>query len=322
MKKVLCIGSVTCDILMTPVDHFPAPGVLQSVDRLYVSVGGCAANAAIDLGKLGMTVALSCKVGRDSFGDFVIESAAENRVDTRWVVRSESELTTTSVVMVNSVGERCFLYYPGSAARFDAGDVPAEALRWSDIVFVAGAMLLTDFDGEPCAAVLKNARSFGKMTVMDTAWDFQDIWLPKILPALAYVDLFMPSLEEAKKLTGAEDVAKIADRLFDLGVTNVVIKLGAKGAYICPRGGERVHIPTYDFVKAVDTTGAGDAFCAGFLAGLIKGYDFYDSGRIANAVGTHCVMKMGASAGIVPFEEIIGFLEKHDLRFVGRNLHN
>ncbi len=76
----------------------------------------------------------------------------------------------------------------------------------------------------------------GKVTVMDTAWDFQDVWMPKLEGALRYTDLFMPSIEEAKKLTGEEDSAVIADKFFGMGVKNVVIKLGAKGAYICPRG--------------------------------------------------------------------------------------
>ena len=71
MKKVLCIGSVITDVIVSPADSVPTPGTLRAVDSVSTHVGGCAANAAIDLGRLGVPAVLCCKVGADSFGDFV-----------------------------------------------------------------------------------------------------------------------------------------------------------------------------------------------------------------------------------------------------------
>ena len=180
MKKVLCIGSVTTDVIVKPVNQVPTPGELWSVDGVSTHVGGCASNAAIDLAKLGVPVTLSCKVGKDSFGDFVIKTAKENGVNTDGIVADETVATTVSIVCINSSGERSFLYYPGSAAAFRMEDVTDELIDSVDIVFVAGAMLLTEFDGNPCAELMKKARAKGKMTIMDTAWDFENKWLPKI----------------------------------------------------------------------------------------------------------------------------------------------
>ena len=308
MKKVLCIGSVTTDVIVSPADSVPTPGTLRAVDSVTTHVGGCAANAAIDLGRLGVPAVLCCKVGADSFGDFVEESVRASGADTRGIVRDPAVSTTVSIVCVQSGGERSFLYCPGSTSAFTAADVPDALLEEADIVFIAGAMLLTAFDGEGAARVLERARRMGKTTVMDTAWDFEDIWLPKVEAALPHLDLFMPSVEEAAKLTGETETGRIADRLLEMGPKNVVVKTGKTGALLCPAGGPRQQVPTWRSVRAVDTTGAGGAFCAGFLAGMAQGWDFTRCGVFANAVGTHCVMAIGASTGIRPIAEIEAFI--------------
>jgi len=313
MKKVLCIGSVTTDVIVMPADSIPTPGTLRAVDSISTHVGGCASNVAIDLAKLGIPVMLSCKVGNDNFGDFVKKTASDIGVDVRGVVINEQVSTTVSVVCVSSEGERSFLYYPGSTSAFTEQNVSNELLNEAEIVFVAGAMLLSNFDGKPCASLMKNARSKGKYTVMDTAWDFDDVWLPKVVDVLPELDLFMPSIEEAAKLTGETDINLVADKLFEFGCKNVIIKLGKDGALVCPAGKERVVLPTYRSIKPVDTTGAGDSFCAGFLAGLAQGWDYYKSVAFANAVGTHCIMYVGASTGIKSIEETLDFMNTHSL---------
>ncbi|MEG1640739.1 MAG: carbohydrate kinase family protein [Ruthenibacterium sp.] len=309
MKKILCIGGVTADIIVSPVDSVPEPGTLRAVQSTSMHVGGCAANAAIDLAKLGIRPVLCCKVGKDSFGEFVLKQTESAGVDTSGIICSPDIATTTSVVCVSSEGERSFLYTPGSTAALHAQDIPLHLIDRCDIVFVAGAMLLSEFDGEPCRRILEYGRSKGKFTVMDTAWDFDDVWLPKIEPVLAALDLFMPSYEEAVHLSGKTDPAEIADFLIGKGVKNVIIKLGNQGAYFCPEGEEGFVLPTYRKIKPVDTTGAGDSFCAGFLCGLTQGWNFQQSGAFANAVGTHCIQAIGASAGIRPIAEILKFME-------------
>ena len=146
LKRILCAGSVTADVIVTPADSVPTPGTLRAVEGVSTHVGGCAANAAIDLAKLGVPVTLSCKVGRDSFGRFVRETAGEAGVDIWGIVEDGGVSTTVSIVCVNSSGERSFLYNPGSAAAYTLEDIDLRLVEECDIVFVAGAMLL-------CAAV-------------------------------------------------------------------------------------------------------------------------------------------------------------------------
>ena len=311
MKRIACIGSVTTDILVKPADAIPAPGVLQYVDDVQMHVGGCAANAAMDMGKMGIPSELICLVGEDNFGNFVKASASQAGVGIKGIRSRASVPTTGSVVCINSSGERSFMYNPASTSDFSLEDIDEDVLASCDIIFVAGAMLLTKFDGEPCAKLMKRMQEAGKFTVMDTAWDSEGVWLPKIEAVLPYLDLFMPSYDEAVKLTGETDADRIADFFFDKGVKTVIIKIGSKGALICETREKRYILPTYLSVKPVDTTGAGDSFCAGFLSGLSMGWDYRRSGQLANAVGTHCIMAIGATGAIGKVDTILKFMEEH-----------
>ena len=313
MKKILCIGSLTTDVIVKHASSVPTAGTLRSVDSITTHVGGCASNAAIDLAKLGVPVVFSGKIGKDSFGSFVKETLMQNGVDTRGLVADDKVSTTVSIVCVYESGERSFLYQPGSSSEFRLEDIDKSLIDECDIIFYAGAMLMQSLDGEPIAELMKYAKSKGKYTVMDTAWDFEDIWLPKVKPVIPYLDLFMPSIEEAQKITGEQDINRVADRLFELGAENVIVKAGKDGALVCPKGLERKMMPTYLKFKPVDTTGAGDSFCAGFLAGLAQGWDYYESAAFANAVGTHCIMCVGASTGIKPIGEILKFMEENKI---------
>lgn len=169
------------------------------------------------------------------------------------------------------------------------------------------------FDGEGCAQMLKKAKGMGKCTVLDTAWDDAGRWMDVLEPALKYVDYFIPSIEEAEKLSGETDPDRIADVFFDKGVKSVVIKLGKRGCYLRETyESEPQYFPAYTSVKAVDTTGAGDSFCSGFLYGLANGFSLPEACRLANAVGAHCVMATGATTGIQPYAEIQKFIEEQE----------
>lgn len=310
MKKILCIGSVTADIILRTVEKLPAPGELQAVENASLHIGGCAANAARDLCKLGCQAQLCCKVGTDQFGDFVLLKAEDAGMDAAGIVFDPSVSTTVSIVTVNPDGERSFLYNPGSTAAFTVEDIPDRLVDWADIVFVAGALLTPAFDGEPCARFLQQCQQAGKVTVMDTAWDYEGRWREKIQAAWPFLDWFLPSLEEAKKLSGLEEAEEIAAYFRSAGVRNVIIKLGAKGVYVLLQNGKSRVLPGFKNITPVDTTGAGDAFCAGFLAGLSMNWMPFDSAVLGNAVGAHCIMQVGASSGIRPLSEILDFIEQ------------
>jgi sugar/nucleoside kinase (ribokinase family) len=132
-----------------------------------------------------------------------------------------------------------------------------------------------------------------------------------IAPCLPYLDYFIPSLEEAEMISGKSNPEEIADSFLEAGVKTAVIKLGSKGCFIKNKAGDKYFIDSFKGIKAVDTTGAGDSFAAGFITGIVKGWDLYKCGKFANAVGAHCVMKVGATSGIKTIDEIQKFINSY-----------
>ncbi|MGA2642398.1 MAG: carbohydrate kinase family protein, partial [Spirochaetia bacterium] len=208
-------------------------------------------------------------------------------------------------------GERTFLHCYGANGAFTDEDVDYEILKKSKIVFVGGFMLMPEFDGEACARVLKRAKALGKYTALDTAWDTKERWMDALRPSLAYIDLFIPSYEEAVMFCNKTEPEEIADFFLETGVQTIVIKLGEKGCFVKNETGQKYAVPAYKNIKTVDTTGAGDSFVAGFLTGLLKGMNLYECGKFANAVGAHCVMEVGASTGIKSYDEIQVFMNNY-----------
>lgn len=313
MFDVACIGILVADVIARTVDSLPETGKLERIEKIELYTGGCAASASIDMARLGVKVAVIGKVGNDGFGKFMLNALKTEDVDVTGIKESSTESTSSSVVTVDSKGERTFLHCFGANAELSADDIDMDIVKNSKIVLVAGTMLMPKFDGQQCAEVLFKAKQMGKPTVLDVAWDSTGRWMEILKPCMKHIDIFMPSIDEAIMLSGKEEPEDIADAFLDMGVKTVVIKLGKKGCFIKSSNSEKYTIPTYTHIKAVDTTGAGDSFVAGFITGLAKGWGLYECGRFANAVGTHCVMAIGASTGIKSFNEIMEFIKNNKL---------
>ncbi len=312
MIDIACVGIIVADAIAKPVEKIPAKGKLELVDTLSLYTGGCAASAAIDMAKIGINVAIIGKMGNDGFGKFMKSAFEEYGVDTDGLIINENGSTSASLVIVMADGERSFIHCLGENATFVESDIDYSIIDKAKLIFVAGKMLMPSFDGEGCATFLKKCKQKGKVTALDTAWDSKGRWMKVLGASMPYIDYFLPSYEEAVELSGKTKPEEIADVFLSMGPKTVVIKLGKDGCFIKTKGGEMYSIPTYDRIKPVDTTGAGDSFCAGFLTALVKGKNLPECGKFANAVGTHCVMAKGASTGIKSEEEILKFMDNYE----------
>ena len=303
---VLCLGILVADIVAKPIEEMPGKGKLQLVDTMELHTGGCASNAGYDLSKLGISTGLMGKVGMDGFGDFFIKYMEDSGLDTRGIKRTSSANTSATMVMVSADGERTFFHYLGANGELCYDDIDFDILREAKILHIAGAFLMPKFDGESTATVLKQARDLGITTSLDTAWDSRGNWMSLLEPCLYHLDIFMPSIEEARMVTGREEPPEIADSLLSYGIGTVALKMGEQGSYIRTRDWE-MYVPIFE-VKTVDATGAGDAFAAGFLAGVSKGWGHREAAKLASAVGACCVTAMGATAGVKNWEETLSFM--------------
>jgi sugar/nucleoside kinase (ribokinase family) len=307
MPDIVCLGIIVADVIARPVDAYPQRGELALCRELRPSIGGCAANTGIGLQKLGVPTAIIGKVGRDGFGDLALGILKSHGVDTSGVVTDENTATSATMVMVASDGERSFIHYIGANAEFTADDVNWDLIRGAKLLHVAGHFVMPKFDGSSCAQVLKTAREMGVQTALDTVWDASGGWMQTLRPVLPYIDYFVPSFHEARQcVPGAATPQEVARAFQDEGVGVVALKMGEAGSYV-RAGSDEWHLPAYK-VQSVDATGAGDAFAAGFLAGVANGFDVETCGRLGNAVGACCVTQVGTVAGIRSLQETLDFM--------------
>jgi sugar/nucleoside kinase (ribokinase family) len=303
MADVACLGILVADLVGKPVESLPEKGKLQFVEQMALHTGGCASSTAIALAKIGVDAALIGKVGRDGLGDFFAHELQKHGVGTGGLKREPSANTSSTMVMVTPDGERTFLHYVGVNATFKEEDIDLDLVRDAKVFAVLGCFLMPGFDGEPMARVLKRVKETSATVVLDTAWDPTGRWMSLLEPCLRHVDYFLPSYEEAVQLSGKETPEEIAAAFFEYGVQVVGVKLGERGAYVRRRGEVGFYVPALR-VEAVDATGAGDCFVAGFLTGLVKGWDLERTARFACATGAACVTCLGATTGIRPLGEI------------------
>jgi sugar/nucleoside kinase (ribokinase family) len=306
VPQVACLGILVADLLGRPIDALPPRGRLGLVDQMTLHIGGCAANTGIGLARLGVETAVLGKVGADGLGAFVMTTLESNGVDTRGVVQDSSVGTSATMVLVSSDGERTFLHHLGGNAHYRAEDVEWRAIDGARILHAAGALVMPALDGAPMAEVMRRARERGIFTSLDTVWDATGRWMETLGPCLPHADYFLPSLAEAQQLTGRQEPSEVASTLLDAGVHVVGLKLGEEGCFVRTTDSE-LRVPAMN-VRVVDGTGSGDAWVAGFLCGVVHGWDLERTARFANAVGALSVTAVGATSGIRSLEETERFL--------------
>jgi sugar/nucleoside kinase (ribokinase family) len=315
VPDVTCVGGVVADIVGRPIDALPERGQLAFVERMELHSGGGAANVGMVLDRLSIRAAIIGKVGKDGFGDYLIQRFAYVGIDVSGMRRDPLNATAAAFVLTHSDGERSFLHYVGANGTLGLEDVDMEIVRRSKILHAGNMLILPSLDGSPLAELFRQAQAMGVLTSLDTAWDPTGAWMQKLAPCLPYTDYFLPSYEEAKRLAPGYDTPDdVAQCLLDAGAKVVALKMGAEGSYVRSQDGFRLRLPALP-VPVVDTTGAGDAYIAGFLTGLVRKWDLEQCAHYAGAVGAACVTAIGTTAGIGGYVEIFDLLRRLGVMF-------
>ncbi|MCM8757313.1 MAG: carbohydrate kinase family protein [Candidatus Omnitrophica bacterium] len=308
-KKVLCAGLLVGDFISKPVATMPERGKLTLVEKSELHVGGCAANTGLVLKRLGGKVAILGKVGEDNLGRFILRILQESGIETEAVKTIPGVTTSGTSVLVHPDGERSFIHSLGANALLSDEDFEEKYIEQFAILHLAGVLLMPRLEGESLTKVVKKAKSLGVTVCLDTAWDSRGVWMKALKGALSYVDYFLPSIEEARMITGCQTPEEIALYLLDCGVENVALKMGEKGSFIMNRQTKR-YFPVLP-IEVVDTTGSGDGYVAGFLAGLLRNLPFESCGLLGNLAGAKIATAIGANSGIASWEDLLAFGEKY-----------
>jgi sugar/nucleoside kinase (ribokinase family) len=294
-----------------PVSHLPRAGELVLTPRTHLSIGGCAANVAVDLVRLGRKAAVVGRVGDDVFGRFVIDALAHAGVDVGQIASSPGEATSTSMI-INVRGEdRRFIHAPGANAQLDGNEISPALLAQTRSVYVGGYGLSERPAPEAITALFRAARQLGVKTVLDVVVpEGKNCW-PFLEPVLPWTDVFLPNQDEARAITGHNEPAAQACAFREAGAGTVVITCGQHGSVVgSPSGVFRaVSFP----IEFVDGTGSGDAFAAGYVHALLEGRDVTECVRVGSALGASCVRATGATTGVFNAAELDEFLSSHPI---------
>jgi sugar/nucleoside kinase (ribokinase family) len=312
-SQVLCAGIIVADHVCHPVSHVPAAGELVMTDKMLLTIGGCAANAAVDLVKMGIAATVVGRVGGDVFGRVVIDMLQDHGVDTS-AIQTTPNVDTSQTLIVNVTGQdRRFIHTFGANAVFSAADIPLDRVKQCRVLYLGGYLVMPTMVQDELIATFAAAQQNGAKTVLDVVVPGPGEYLSRLDRLLPHVDVFLPNSHEASVMTGELEPVRQAEMFRQLGAKTVVITMGGEGSVLVS---DRVRLGAGVFsVPFVDGSGGGDAFDAGFIYGMLNDMSPEDCLRVASALGASCVRAIGTTPGVFTRSECEDFLRKNSLRF-------
>jgi sugar/nucleoside kinase (ribokinase family) len=291
---VLVLGEVNPDVIVRAADPRPAFGQVERlVDSIDLVIGSSSAIFACGTARLGLRTAFVGVVGDDPMGRFMLDALRARGVDVGGC-RVDPDVPTGASVILSGGGDRAILTAPGTVPLLRDEDIPEELVRRSRHLHV-GSVFLLDALRPRLAARLAAARRAGLTTSADCNWDPGETWDGGIRDILGETDVFLPNAAEAARIAGTADVEAAARALVAAGPRVVAVKCGSDGAFAVERDGTLTRVPSLA-VEAVDTTGAGDSFDAGFVAGFLAGRHARDCLALGVAAGALSTLRVGGTA--------------------------
>ena len=308
----LCTGILFADHVSCPVPGVPEAGGLVVAEQMQLCLGGCASNAALDLARLGVDVAVAGCVGDDVFGRFIVDSLAGGGVDTAGIHRLAGINSASSMVINVEGHDRRFIASPGANTQLTVDHIPIEWVRRAKVFYVGGYFFLPGLESDRMVELFRAARQSGTKTVLDVVLLGGQERFNVLAQLLPETDVFLPNDDEAAMLTGLYDPLEQAEKFRDAGAGTVVITLGQRGSVLVGDG-LRLRAGVYP-AQFVGGTGAGDAFDAGYIAGLLDGEDPAGCLRWGSALGASCVRQVGATEGVFDRRQTEAFIREHPLK--------
>lgn len=306
--KILVVGSLVMDLIAT-TNRFPNAGETIIGNDFSTAPGGKGANQAIQAARLGANVTMVGKIGKDSFGKEMLDSAKNSGVDVSYIMTSETRPSAVGHIQIqtNESGtENRILVLPGANMDITLQDI---AFLEKEVSKYDMVMLQLEIPMEINIAVAKFAKAAGVPVMLNPAP--ADKLPEELLSCLTYIS---PNEHEAKEITGIEPtnengIKECVAALKKMGVENVLITLGKEGCAFC-NGDEVVISPSVKAEKVVDPTAAGDSFMGAFCTAIAAGISVEKSLLFANCVGSLTVSKMGAQTSLSYLDDVLPMMEE------------
>lgn len=306
---ILCIGTALVDSIIKGFDETPVSASGYRAESGSLNVGGEAVNEAVTAVKMGMKTGILCFLGTDQAGKMIMHALQDFGVDTSAVVWEPEHATPVTTMFVRADGTRKSI--TNTAHRYNFHPERFAECIQSARAIILGSLFRAPFDDpDIIKTVLQQAKEAGVMIFADTKLpNFHPLALADLKECLPMVDYITPNEDEARYYTGKDTPEEMAEVFLSYGVKNVIIKLGAKGCYF--RNAEtKLRLPALP-IDAVDATGAGDSFVAGFAAEKLRGASDAAALQTGNACGAICTTAVGATTALKDRQQVGEFLRKY-----------
>ena len=307
---VICIGAALVDMIAQVV-RYPSDDDEVFVSDLTVLSGGAAANTAYACAKIGLSTAFIGKLGeKDTFREKIINDFKEVSVETRLIKYSKEYRTGTAYVALNQKGERRIYAYSGAANFLSKEDISERELKNAKIIFLSSLKNI-----EPLIAAAEIGKSVSTPVILNPGMLIVDQGFTKIKKLLEKIDVLILSQREYRTLLNVKEnelnedtILKYSNKLLSLGIRVIVVTLGGKGSFFLTEKGNGLIAPL-ELNDIIDTTGAGDAFSAGFIYGLAQRMIFNVEHlrnylKVGNYLAGNCIQQIGARNGIPNREQL------------------
>lgn len=310
---LICIGMALVDCIIRGFDPKPVSASGYRAESGSLNVGGEAVNEATAAAKLGLRTGILCSLGEDEAGDMVVSSLRRCGVDVSRIVRSGEHPTPVTTMFVRENGTRRSITNSAHRYNFRPDELTA---RFRDArALILGSLFRAPFDDPAIIySVLSAAKDAGQTVFADTKLpNFRFLGLEDLKDCLPLIDYLTPNEDEARYFSGKETPEEMADVFLSRGVQNVIVKLGGRGC-LFKNAEETIVLPACG-IHAVDATGAGDNFLAGFASEILRGASRAEALRFANACGAICTTAVGAGTALQSREQVLRFLEEQKQPF-------
>jgi sugar/nucleoside kinase (ribokinase family) len=310
-------GTYILDILGVPVTEIPAGGGRALIDEIRLTVAGTAGGTVVPCARLGLKARAVGAVGSDEKADWVLNAMEREGIDISLMERMPGVPTSATILPIRPDGSRPVLHARGASARWRISPEAQKAACQSKVLHLGGVGSLLAMDGAPSVALLRDAKAAGCITTLDLIQARSET-LALVEPLLPYVDFFMPSIDETHAMVGTDDPAACARIFIDKGAGACAISLGENGSFVMTHEGRQFTLPAFE-VAVRDTSGCGDSYTGGFIAGLARDWDLLDCAKLATATAAIVATGLGSGANLVSFEDTVHAMNTLPVRGAGRS---
>lgn len=304
------VGFMTLDISGRHVADIPDGGGIAFLDEIRINPAGTVGGSVMNCAKMGTkTTAVFC-VGEDEKGDFIHDVFGRMSIDTSMAMRTKAVGTSSTILPIRPNGDRPCLHCRGASEELFVTEDMFDAVCDAKYLHYAGHGFIRAMEDGQGAKLLAHAKGKGLTTTFDLIGPHEGT-LEQLKPMLPHIDYFMPSIEEAEFISGLTDRADIAQFFMDLGAAACILKTGPEGSFI-KTADTSFQMPAFK-VDVSDTTGCGDSYCGGFIAGLNMGYDLEAACRLGTATSGLVATGLGSDAGVVDLDTTLAFMETADI---------